>query len=63
MAVYFLVGFLGAGKSLSAVARIYQYLFAGRPVATNLDLKLPKLVGKKKQGLCGHSIAGQTYYF
>lgn len=45
--VYFITGKLGAGKSLSAVARIQRYLATGRPVATNLDLNLVKLCGPK----------------
>jgi len=40
MAVYFITGKLGAGKTLAAVWRIAKYLQAGRPVATNLDLYL-----------------------
>lgn len=47
MSVYFVTGKLGAGKSLSAVGRIREYLAAGRPVATNLDLNLVNLCGAK----------------
>ena len=47
MAVYFLTGKLGAGKTLAAVGRIRDYLIQGRPVATNLDIDLVKLVGPK----------------
>jgi len=38
MAVYFITGKLGAGKSLASVGRIFDYLSRGRPVATNLDI-------------------------
>ena len=39
MAVYFVTGNLGGGKSLMAVHRIKEYLEAGKPVATNLDIR------------------------
>ncbi len=44
MSVYCITGDLGSGKSLSAVKIARDYLMAGRLVATNLDLKLEKLV-------------------
>lgn len=44
MAVYVVTGKLGGGKSLVSVARIREKLLAGCPVATNLDLKLHKLL-------------------
>lgn len=44
MAVYFVTGKLGAGKTLAAVGRIREYLRAGRRVATNLDLNLEKML-------------------
>jgi len=44
MAVYIVTGKLGSGKSLVTVARIFDYLTSGRPVATNIDLNLHKLV-------------------
>lgn len=44
MAVYLVTGRLGAGKSLAAVGRIRDYLMDGRPVATNLDLRLEGLL-------------------
>lgn len=47
MAVYFVTGKLGSGKSLSAVARIREKLAAGLPVATNLDVDLVALCGPK----------------
>lgn len=40
MAVYFVTGSLGGGKSLCAVDRIRQYLARGRKVATNMNLHL-----------------------
>ncbi len=40
MAVYFISGKLGAGKTLAAVGRIRDYLNAGRPIATNLELNI-----------------------
>jgi len=40
MAVYFVTGKLGSGKSLVSVSKIRDYLSAGRRVATNLDLDL-----------------------
>ena len=43
MAVYFIEGKLGAGKSLVAVARIRDYIAAGRRIATNLDLFMEHL--------------------
>jgi len=36
--IYFITGTLGSGKSLCAVGRIRDYLAAGRPVATNMDV-------------------------
>lgn len=46
MSVYFLTGKLGSGKNLVAVSRIRDYLERGRPVATNINLDLRKLVPK-----------------
>lgn len=43
---YAITGKKGNGKSLVAVARIQEYLKAGYPVATNLDLDLKNLLGK-----------------
>lgn len=40
MAVYFVTGKLGSGKSLACVDKIREYLSVGRRVATNLDLHL-----------------------
>lgn len=49
MAVYFVTGKLGAGKTLAAVGRIKDYLLKGAPVATNLDLRLDKLLTPYKK--------------
>lgn len=38
MAVYFITGDLGSGKSLAAVGRIAEYIGQGRRIATNVDL-------------------------
>jgi hypothetical protein len=43
MAVYFVTGKLGSGKSLVSVSKIRDYLEAGRRVATNLDLDLDQM--------------------
>ncbi|MGZ6005441.1 MAG: zonular occludens toxin domain-containing protein [Candidatus Saccharimonadales bacterium] len=43
MAVYFITGKLGCGKTLCAVGRINDYLQQGRRVATNLDIKMEAL--------------------
>lgn len=43
MAVYFVTGKLGAGKSLVTVGKIRDYLSEGRRVATNLDLWLDEM--------------------
>lgn len=45
MPIYIITGRLGSGKSLATVGRIRDLLAEGRPVATNLDLKLDKLCG------------------
>lgn len=44
MAVYFITGKLGAGKTIATVGKIRDYLNQGRTIATNLDLNLEKLV-------------------
>lgn len=44
MAVYCVTGKLGSGKTLAAVSRIQDALNKGRKVATNLDLRLEKLI-------------------
>lgn len=43
MAVYFVTGKLGSGKSLACIDKIRDYLSAGRRVATNLDLYLDEM--------------------
>lgn len=40
MAVYFVTGKLGSGKTLCTVGKIQEYLESGRRVATNLDIDL-----------------------
>lgn len=47
MAVYFVTGKLGSGKTLACVGRIREYLQMGRRVATNLDLDLGDMLGSK----------------
>jgi len=41
----FVTGELGSGKTMFAVKLIQEYLRAGRPVATNLDLNLDAMMG------------------
>ncbi|EML0364706.1 assembly protein [Providencia rettgeri] len=45
MAVYFVTGKLGSGKTLSAVYKIKDYLMKGRKVATNLNISLTGMFG------------------
>ena len=45
--VYFITGKLGSGKSLVAVGKIKDKLIQGCPVATNLNIRLDQLIGKK----------------
>lgn len=47
MAVYFVTGKLGSGKSLVSVGKIRDALQEGKPVATNLNIRLDKMVGRK----------------
>ncbi|CAH8189026.1 Zot domain-containing protein [Vibrio aestuarianus] len=49
MAVYFVTGKLGAGKSLTAVGRIRDAFERGAPVATNLDINLRFMLGRNKK--------------
>lgn len=44
MAVWFVTGKLGGGKTLGAVHRVQKYLNQGRTVATNLDLFLEHMI-------------------
>jgi hypothetical protein len=46
MAVYFVTGKLGSGKTLCAVGKLRDYLEQGRRVATNLDIDLTKMLPK-----------------
>ena len=50
MSTYLISGKLGTGKTKSAVRIIQLALFKGLRVATNLDLKLEKLVNQKNKG-------------
>jgi len=52
MAVYFVTGKLGSGKTLACVGRIKEYLHRGAPVATNLDIRLNKMFGPKARNAC-----------
>lgn len=45
-------GVRGEGKSLAAVGKIREYLEQGRPVATNLDLNLEKLLPADNNTAC-----------
>jgi len=51
MPVYFVTGKLGSGKTLAMVGRIREYLVRGRPVATNIDLSLRKLLSVRPECL------------
>ena len=46
MAVYFVTGKLGSGKTLVCVGIIKKYLLANKPVATNLDIYTDKITPK-----------------
>jgi len=52
MAVYFVTGGLGAGKSLAAVGRIRDYALRGNKIAGNLDIYLGKLCSDPRSKLC-----------
>lgn len=49
MAVYIITGKLGSGKTIAAVGRMQDYLFAGRRVVTNIDINLAELIGRNKK--------------
>lgn len=49
MAVYFVTGKLGAGKTLTAVGMIRDRLSRDCRVATNLNIHLPTMVGRKNK--------------
>jgi hypothetical protein len=59
MAVYFVTGKLGSGKSLAAIHRIKEYLIKGSKVATNLDLNLHKLLGEQSKKCCVFRVPDQ----
>lgn len=44
MPVYVVTGKLGGGKTLAMVGRLREYIEQGRPVATNIELHLRKLL-------------------
>jgi hypothetical protein len=46
MPTYIVTGKLGGGKTLAMVGKMREYLEAGKPVATNVDLDLRKLLPK-----------------
>lgn len=48
MSVWVVCGELGQGKTLMAVSKIQEALWQGRRVATNIDLRLEKLVSPNK---------------
>lgn len=52
MAVHFITGKLGSGKSLVAVGKIRDYLRRGAKVATNLDIRLNKMFGDDAKKAC-----------
>ncbi len=49
MAVFFVTGKLGSGKTLVTVGKIKDYLMQGKKVATNLDLNIEKLVKRNSK--------------
>ncbi|CAM3560119.1 MULTISPECIES: zonular occludens toxin domain-containing protein [Pseudoalteromonas] len=49
MAVHFITGKLGSGKTLNSVDRIRERLRKGLPVATNLDINLVAMLGRDKK--------------
>ncbi|MGR2933355.1 zonular occludens toxin domain-containing protein [Vibrio vulnificus] len=51
MTVYFVTGKLGNGKSLMSVARIREAFERGVPVATNLDINLKNMLGRKAKNV------------
>jgi hypothetical protein len=59
MAVYFVTGKLGSGKSLAAIHRIKEYLIKGSKVATNLDLNLDKLLGEQSKNCVAFRVPDQ----
>lgn len=52
MAVYVVTGVMGSGKTLAMVGRARDYLEAGKPVATNVNLDLAKLCAKPVHAPC-----------
>lgn len=52
MPVYFVQGKLGSGKTLAGIHRIQEALNQGRRVATNIDLRLEKLINPWAKNFC-----------
>jgi len=63
MAVYFVTGKLGAGKTLSAVFKIKEYLSSGRKVATNLDISLTAMFGSHAKNINLVRVPDKPCYF
>jgi len=49
MAVYFITGKLGSGKTLVTIGKVQEYLRRGRKVATNLDINIDKIVNRRNK--------------
>ena len=49
MAVYFVTGKLGSGKTLACIGKLRDYALAGRRIAGNLDLNLDNLMHPKSK--------------
>jgi len=63
MPVYVVTGKLGSGKSLVAVGKIRDKLYRGCKVATNLDIRLDKLIGVKPRQTCFFRIPDKPTLF
>lgn len=63
MAVYFVTGKLGSGKTLSAVFKIKEYLQSGRKVATNLDISLTAMFGSGAKNINLVRVPDKPTYF
>lgn len=51
MPVYIVTGKLGSGKTLCSVARMREYIQRGVPIATNLNVNLHHMWGKKERNI------------
>jgi hypothetical protein len=56
MSVYIVTGKLGAGKTLSTIYKVQQYLQQGRPVASNVELYLDHLLPARKRDVTCYRI-------